>query len=112
MSQHIFKQINGVWNFYEKPADPILLPYRYAELRTTKKWYVVFSFRNELTKEMIRYRHRINMTIPEKERKRLAKEYVKFLNNKINSGWNPIVERIPLFSDFLWFEKNKRKSTE
>jgi len=69
-----------------------LTTYYPAELHDGQCWYVNFYAFNPYSKKMEEQRVKINHIKPISERRRFAKNLIRNINNKLESGWNPFIK--------------------
>lgn len=70
----------------------LFVDYVPAELSEGKTWYIHYYVKHPITKELIRKRNRVKPLKSITERRRLAKQMIKNINDKLASGWNPFFE--------------------
>ena len=72
-----------------------LIDYFPAELRECEsRWYINYQVKNPATGILTRKQIRVPALKSETERRRYAKELVKEINNRLQSGWNPYIEAV------------------
>lgn len=70
-----------------------LLPFKPAELKTGKEWFVQYYIVEPGTEKFIRKKIKVNHIKQIQERKRFAKFLIDEINQKLYSGWNPFTEK-------------------
>lgn len=69
-----------------------LISFRYAELCEAKdRWYVYFYATNPATNKLERVRIHVNQQKTEALKKRLARNLITKINEKLDLGWNPFI---------------------
>jgi len=79
-------------NTTEKSKSILFIDYIPAVLRENKDWIIVFRVFNPLTNKLDRKRYRVPKTSKVSERRKLASRMIFTINNKLENGWNPILE--------------------
>lgn len=70
-----------------------LIGYRYAELCEAKdRWYVYFYATNPATNKLERVRIHVNQQKSEVHKRRLARNLIAKINEKLDQGWNPFIK--------------------
>ena len=69
-----------------------LAHYKLCRLCQGKDWYVYFYVINPETNRLKRVRIKINNVKPLRERRRMAKEMMAALDQRLSLGWNPFLE--------------------
>src|ERR1035437_6188845 len=61
-----------------------------------KSWYVYFYYTDQSTgiKKQFRYKHQLNQLKTKRERERESGSMISVLTNRLESGWNPILDEI------------------
>jgi len=94
------------------------ITYYPAYLAEGKVWYVTYYAYNPFTERMEMKRIKINRIKSIPERRRFGRMLVKEINNKLESGWNPFIEKIrekhfhSVLSAIDVFKKTKYKELE
>lgn len=84
-----------------------------AELKEGKTWLIVYYVSHPITKKLIRKRNRVKPLQSISNRRKLAKQMVFNINQRLASGWNPFFEEKnnkqykKLFESFDIFIKRK-----
>jgi site-specific recombinase XerD len=71
----------------------IFTHYRPAELKEGKEWYISYYVLNPYKNTLERKRIKVNRITSITERRKYAKRLVLEINNKLQSGWNPFLEK-------------------
>ena len=92
--------------------------FRECSLTEGKEWYISFYALHPDTGKLRRCRIKINRINPLKERRRVAREMMASINQRLALGWNPFPEKTApkggttLFDAFSAFLKVKKKEME
>ena len=92
--------------------------YRLCSLTEGKEWFVSFYVINPATGKLRRIRIKINRIKNKVERRHHAKMMMAAINQRLASGWNPLIEEsapnayIKMFDTFDAFLKAKARNTE
>ncbi|MBO4231309.1 MAG: site-specific integrase [Bacteroidales bacterium] len=70
------------------------LQYRECRLSQGKEWFVYFYVQNPSTGKLKRVRIKVNSIHPISARKRVARELMTSLNQRLALGWNPLLEAV------------------
>lgn len=71
----------------------LFIDYLPAELRKGKDWIIVYYSKNPLTKQNTRYRVRVPKIKNAKAREQTAKKMCAQINERLQNGWIPELER-------------------
>lgn len=82
----------------------------------SKKWFVEYSYRNQQTGEMKRYRKFIPESLDRKKRIAHANKLIDSINKELAEGWSPVEEDVAFTSELNYNRqattfKRKRKTT-
>ena len=69
-----------------------IINYYPAELHTKKIWYVQYSVFDPYTQKMVSKRIKLNHIKNVTERRKFAQNLKREINNKLESGWNPLIK--------------------
>ena len=72
----------------ESISRPAFYPPRLVE---GKIWYIVYYVVNPLTDELQRVRIKFNRIRNKNQRRQLARDLMRQINDKLESGWNPLI---------------------
>ena len=94
------------------------LDYRECKLTQGKDWYISYYVTSPDTGQLKRLRIKVNRIRPVSERKRVARQIMMKINQRLAIGWNPLMDRVaprgsvPLYEAFDSFLRVKRKEME
>jgi len=82
----------------------VFIDYIPAELKENKVWYVEYYAKNPYTKKLERKRNRVKPQSTKSKQRVLAKQMIKNINKRRESGWNPFLQEkgtkeLTLFTD-------------
>ncbi len=79
-------------NFLAVNSSKMFIDYKPAELRINSQWLVVYYYKDPFTKSLKRMRVSVPKNKSQRERKKLGQIIVNKINEKLASGWLPIME--------------------
>lgn len=94
------------------------LQYRSCSLTEGKEWYISYYAINPETNKLKRFRIKVNRIKPIKERRKVAREMMAAIDQRLAVGWNPLTEAkspkayTKLLDAFFYFLKVKEKDSE
>jgi len=85
------KKMNISQNSINRPAVA-LIDYIPAELKINKDWMIVYFVLDPAKDKLVRKRKRVPLHKRVAERKKMASRIISTINQKLEKGWNPIIE--------------------
>lgn len=76
----------------EKTSSIPFVTYIPAELRENQTWEIVYYVINPITNQLCRKRNRVKPIKSLSDRRKLAKQMIITINNRLMEGWNPFYE--------------------
>ena len=68
----------------------VFIDYVPAELHENMEWRIVYYVKHPVTEKLVRMRSRVKLMKKISDRRRIAKRMIIDINNRLESGWNPL----------------------